>query len=146
MDDYYAAVNWNRMDDEKRAARQWAKFDIGDSETVTGKDGDILDPPSKMGVSVPPAPSELVNRPPRFWTFDCGLRAKGESDPLPNVPAPKRDREEMASPVSDDGKRIHAGRCWKTYACGFLRKDRESILRSQSSAWHERKGAHGRRG
>ena len=54
--DYYAAANWDRTDDEKRAARQWAKFDVGDSETVTGKDGAILDPPSKMGHSFPPCP------------------------------------------------------------------------------------------
>ena len=47
--DYYAAANWNRMDDEKRAARQWAKFDIGDSETATGKDGAILDLPLQNG-------------------------------------------------------------------------------------------------
>ena len=103
------------MDDEKRAARQWAKFDIGDSETVAGKDGDILDPPSKLGASVPPVPSELVNRRPRLWMFDCGLHAKGESDILPSAPTPKRDREERESLDSNDdqleqpgvGKRIH---------------------------------------
>ena len=47
--------------------------------------------------------------------FDCGLHANGESDPLPNVPTPKRDRGEMESLDSDDdqleqpgvGKRMH---------------------------------------
>ena len=42
---YYAAATWNRIDDEKRAARQWAKFNIGDSETVTGKGWRYTGPP-----------------------------------------------------------------------------------------------------
>ena len=54
------------MDDEKRSARQWAKLDIDDPETATGKDGVILYPPSKWGAGVPPVPSELVTRRPRF--------------------------------------------------------------------------------
>ena len=63
--DYYAAFNWNSFDDKKRYARQWARLDTQDTETVAGKDGEILDPPPKCGDIVPPVASELLDRRPR---------------------------------------------------------------------------------
>ena len=108
--DYYAAFNWNRLDGERRSARQWVRPDTQDTETATGKDGVILDPPSKCGAIVPLVPSELLDRRPRLWMMNCSttvldldrrppwnFRAKGEPDVLSNAPTPKRDRAEIGS-------------------------------------------------
>ena len=75
----------------------------------------MLDFPSGAGVRAPPVPRELGNRRPRLFMYDSTLHAVGTSDPVPNVPTPKRDRAEVES--TDDeldnaeqpggGKRLH---------------------------------------
>ena len=108
--DYYAAFNWNMLDDERRSARQWVRLDAQDAETVIGKDGEILDPPSTCGAIAPAVPSELLDHRPRLWMMnslptilDLDRRAPGnlhdneESDVLFNALTPKRGRGEIGS-------------------------------------------------
>ena len=108
--DYYAAFNWNMLDDARRSARQLVRFDVQDTETVIGKDGEIRDPPSTCGAIVPTVPSELLDRRPRLWMMnslttilDLGHRDPGnlhdneESDVLINALTPKRGRGKIGS-------------------------------------------------
>ena len=89
-----------------------------DTGTVTGKDGEILDPPSKSGDIVPPVPSELLGRRPRLsmmnraTIIDLDRRNMDddeEPDVLPNAPTPKRNREEINFPDGPDDQMEHLG-------------------------------------
>ena len=94
-----------------------------DTGTVTGKDGEILVPPSTSGAIAPPVPSELLDRRPRLWTtmmtrttiLDIDHRKmddEEEPDAIPNTPTPKRNREEINFADSPDDQREHLGDIW----------------------------------
>ena len=64
--DYIAAFHLNWDDDEKRWQRELINLGATDSETVIGKHGVALEPPSLTGAIVPPVPAELHGHHPRM--------------------------------------------------------------------------------
>ena len=65
--DYILAFYLNWCDDEKRARRELIHFGAKDEDTVVGKKGEALEPPSLTGAVVPPVPVELHTHRPRMW-------------------------------------------------------------------------------
>ena len=98
-------LNW--ADDEKRMQRELIKLGAHDTETIIGKDGVELDPPSLTGAVVPPVPPELHGHRPRLRSRMNLARRQTEEEPdhgtIPSAATPKRNREEGHTPMETMG-------------------------------------------
>ena len=101
-----------------RCALQWARLCIQDTETVTGMDGEILDPPSTFDGYRNGLSSELLERRPRLWMMNRAtvvdldhrkMDDEEEPDALPNTRTPKRNSEETNFPYGPNDQIAHLG-------------------------------------